>query len=425
MRNRKIIPSRKQALAYLGLSSLLLFGCGKKEAAPTPVVEVQAATVANGSITQTIEADAILAPIAQAAIAPKISAPVRKFLVQRGAVVHSGELLAVLENKDLQAAREDNQGTFDSAKATYEAAIKAQIPEDYQKAQLDLAQAEANLSLNQKIVDSRKQLFAQGAIAGRDLDTAEAALVQAQAAYNTAKKHLDSMQAVGHEAAINNAKGLLESAEGKYRGADAQLSYSEIRSPINGVVTDRPLYAGETAPAGQTLLTVMDTSVMLAKVHLPQAQAQMLTLGVPASIHIPGMEDPAEGKVSLISPALDPGSTTVEVWVKIENPKRLLKAGTPVHLSIQTRTIPNALLVPKNALVKDATGKPTLMVIGNDSIAHTTSVQTGIEDGKNIQVISGVAARQQVAVAGAYALDDGAKVKITDAGEKKNAGEDQ
>jgi HlyD family secretion protein len=411
-------------LACMGLASFLLLGCEKKEATPTPVVEVQAATVTNGSITENLEADAVLAPVAQAAIAPKITAPVSKFLVQRGSTVHEGQLLAVLENKDLAAAREDNQGTYHSAQATYEVATKAQIPEDAQKAELDLEQAQANLSLNQKIVESRKQLFAQGAIPGRDLDTAQAALVQAQASYDAAKKHLDSMTAVSHEAAMRNAKGQLESAEGKFEGSEAQLSYSEIRSPINGVVTDRPLFAGETAPAGQTLLTVMDTSNLLAKAHVPQSQAQILSLGTPATVHVPGLEEPVEGKVTLISPALDPGSTTVEVWVKVENPKGILKAGTSVHLSIHGRMASNVLLVPKNALVKDATGKSVLMVIGSDSIAHAAPVQVGIEDDTNLQIISGVKAGQQIAVAGAYALDDGTKIKIASTDEKKSAGKD-
>jgi HlyD family secretion protein len=411
-------------LACISLASFQFLGCEKKEASPTPVVEVQAATVVNGSITENIEADAVLAPIAQAAIAPKITAPVRKFLVQRGSTVHAGQLLAVLENKDLAAAREDNQGSYHSALATYEVTTKAQIPEDFQKAELDFEQAQANLTLNQKIVESRKQLFAQGAIPGRDLDTAQAALVQAQAGYNAAKKHLDSMQSVSHEAAVRNAKGQLESAEGKFQGADAQLSYAEIRSPIDGVVTERPLFSGETAPSGQTLLTVMDTSTMLAKAHVPQSQAQILSIGTPAFAHIPGLDEPVEGKVTLISPALDPGSTTVEVWIKIENPKRELKAGTPVHLSIHGRTASNVPLVPKDALVKDAAGKSVLMVIGGDSIAHATPANSGIEDDTNLQILSGVKAGQQVAVAGAYALDDGTKVKVASEGEKKSAGKD-
>ena len=71
---------------------------------------------------------------------------------------------------------------------------RRRFPKTVQKAELDYAQAKANLDLNQSIVNSRKQLFAEGAIPGRDLDTAQAALVQAQAAYDTAAKHLESMK---------------------------------------------------------------------------------------------------------------------------------------------------------------------------------------------------------------------------------------
>ena len=84
---------------------------------------------------------------------------------------------------------------------------KAQVPEDYQKAQLDVAQAKANLDLNQSIVTARKQLFAEGAIPGRDLDTAQAALVQAQAAYDTAAKHLESHEERGAQGGARSSKG--------------------------------------------------------------------------------------------------------------------------------------------------------------------------------------------------------------------------
>ena len=132
-------------------------------------------------------------------------------------------------------------------------------------------------------MDSRAQLFAEGAIPGRDLDTAKAALVQAQAAHEIAKQHLEAVQKISHKAALESAQGQLTSAKGKYLGAQAQLSYTEIRSPISGVVTDRPLFAGETAAAGNPVITVMDTSALLAKLHLSQIQAQQLSLGAPAT----------------------------------------------------------------------------------------------------------------------------------------------
>src|SRR3954469_85350 len=217
--------------SVVGLSFLLLPGC-KKEATPAVEVTVQAEHPEQGVISEHITVDAILAPLAQAAIEPKITAPVRKFYVQRGAKVKEGELLAVLENADLAAAALDNKGTYIAAQAAYETATKAQVPEDVQKAELDFAQAKANLDLNQSIVKSRKQLFAEGAVPGRDLDTAQAALVQAQAAYDTASKHLESMKAVTRESELKAAQGQLSSAEGKLKGADAQVAYSEIHSPI-------------------------------------------------------------------------------------------------------------------------------------------------------------------------------------------------
>ena len=392
--------------------ALLLAGCSKKEEAPAAAVSVEGAPARIAPVTEHVVADAVLAPIAQAAISPKITAPVKKFYVQRGSKVKAGELLATLENSDLQAAVTDNQGAFDAADATYQTDVKAQVPEDYQKAQLDLAQAEANLKLNQSIVASRQKLFDEGAISGRDLDTSKAALVQAQATYDAAAKHLAGMQQVSREAALKAAKGQLESAQGKYQGAEAQLGYSEIRSPISGVVTDRPLYAGETAASGTPLITVMDTSALLAKIHLAQPQAQILQKGDAASVDVPGLDDPVSGKIALVSPALDPGSTTVEVWVRLENPKQQLRPGTAVHVTLDGRKVPNALVVPSEAIVIANSGKSTVMVVGNDGIAHQTAVTTGISGEGLTQILSGLSAGQQVVTTGAASLDDGTHVKI-------------
>jgi HlyD family secretion protein len=404
----------KLAGALLSASLLLPLGCKKADdTTPTPLVYVQAAHPEQGSISDEISADAMLTPLAQSAISPKVTAPVKRFYVQRGARVRSGQLLATLENSDLAAAALDNKGTYTAAQATYETATKATVPEDFTKAQLDLAQAKANLDLNQSIVNARTELFKQGAIPGRDLDTAKATLVQSQAAYDIAKQHLESLQNVSNKAAIENAQGNLESAKGKYLGAEAQLSYTEIRSPISGVVTDRPLFAGETAAAGTPLITVMDTSALIAKVHVAQVQAQQFAIGAPAKLTVPGIDDPVAAKISLISPALDPGSTTVEVWLRVENPKGVFKAGTPVHATITGRTVSNALTVPAEAIQTgpDGTSK-FVMVIAPDSTAHKKAVTVGIQTKDDVQIVSGVSASDMVISTGAYGIDENTKVKI-------------
>jgi multidrug efflux pump subunit AcrA (membrane-fusion protein) len=415
----------RRARAILVAIALLPFlpfaGC-KSVPEPVPLVTVQAAHPEQGPIAEHITADAVLAPLAQAAIEPKISAPVRKFFVQRGSRVKAGELLATLENNDLAAAALDNKGSYMAAEAAYATTTKAQVPEDTLKAESDVAEAKANLDLNLSIVKSRKQLFAEGAIPGRDLDTANAALVQAQVAYDAATKHLDSVRSVSHEAALKSAQGQLTSAEGKMKGAEAQVNYSEIRSPIDGVVTDRPLFAGETAATGAPLVTVMDTSSLLAKTHIAQSLAQQMKVGDTASVSVPGVADPVSATVSLISPALDPGSTTVEVWLKIANKSSSLKVGTPVKVSITGRSVDKAMKIPAAAVVTAQDGTKAVMVVGDDGAAHRKPVTLGIADADDVQVTSGLAATDMVITGGAYGLDDGTKVKVGPAADDSKAG---
>jgi HlyD family secretion protein len=399
-------------ITLLCAAVLLAAGCRKAEQTPPPEVYVQASHPAIASIAEQISADAILSPLAQAAISPKVTAPIRKFYVQRGSRVHAGELLATLENSDLAAAAMDNQGSYATAQAAFETATKATAPEDLSKARLDLAQAKATLDLNQSIVNARSELFTQGAIPGRDLDTAKATLVQSQAAYDIAKQHLQSFESVGNKAALAGAQGNLESAKGKLLGAEAELSYTEIHSPIAGVVTDRPLFAGETAAAGTPLITVMDTSALIAKLHIAQVQAQQLVVGAPATLTVPGMPEPVPAKVSLVSPALDPGSTTVEVWLRVENANGVLKAGTPVHATIRARKIEDALTVPVNAIQTDTDGSKFVMIIAPDSTAHKKPVAVGIQDAESMQILSGLTQSDMVISTGAYGLDGNTRMQI-------------
>jgi HlyD family secretion protein len=410
------VPNATRAangVAGLLLLALLFPGCKRTgDTEPAPLVTVQAERPEVGTISEHIMADATLSPLAQAAISPKITAPVRAFYVQRGSKVKAGQLLAILENRDLTAQALDNRGQYNAAEATYDMQTKAQVPEDYKKAELDLAQAKAQLQLQQEITTSRKKLLEEGAIPGRDYDTAAAALVQARSAYDTALNHLSSLQRVSREATLQQAKGQLSSAKGKYLAAEAQVSYSEIRTPISGVVTDRPLFPGETANSGSALVTVMDTSSLLAKVHLSQIAAQRLKLGDDASVLIAGVDDPVPAKVSLISPALDPGSTTVEVWLRVSNKDGKYKAGTPVRTSIVGRTIARAVKVPLSAILTAEDGSKSVMVIGADGAAHRKPVQVGINDGQEVQISEGLTGSETVITTGAYGLDEGTKVKI-------------
>jgi HlyD family secretion protein len=391
---------------------LIAVGCSSDKGDQEPTVTVQVAAVEKTTIQRTINTQAVLFARQQAAIVPKISAPVKKFLVKRGSPVRAGQLLAVLENRDLSAAAQDTKGSYEQAQAAYETTTGASLPEEIQKAESDVQQAQAALSAQEKVYQSRQQLFEQGALPRKELDQSRVDFTQASNQSAIAKKHLDALMAIGKQQELKSAAGQLESAKGKYLGAEAQLSYSEIRSPMDGVITDRPLYPGEMAAAGTPLLTVMDISSVIAKAHIPQSDAAALKIGDKGTMTVPGIDEPIEGKVTVVSPALDPNSTTVEVWLEAKNPKQQLKPGTSVQLALTAKTVKDALVIPANSVITAPDGTTAVMLAGADGRAHQKPVKLGIRNGDDVQIVDGVSPNDKVIAVGAYGLPDKTKIKI-------------
>lgn len=397
---------------------VLFAGCQPAEKEREPVVKVRVAAAEKTALSQIITADAVLFPLKQATVSPKITSPILEFKVQRGSRVQKGQLLAVLENRDLTAQAEASKGDFEQADASYAITVNSGLPQQIQKAELDAAAAKSAFDAAQKVYDSRKDLYQQGAIPRKDLDSAEVALAQARSQYQQAQKLAADLERMGKEQLMKAAKGTRESAEGHYRAAAAQLSYSEIRSPIDGVVTDRPLYVGDLATANQPILTVMDTSSLVAKAHIPQSEAVQLKAGDFAEIKTQNMEESAKGQVSLVSPALDTGSTTVEVWVETRKPSSLLKPGMTVSIEIKAKTVRDAVVVPMAAIFKNAEGAYYIVLAGADQKAHQKPVQLGVKTAEMAQIVSGLSVGDSVIVVGGYAIPDGAAIEV----EKDEAG---
>jgi len=397
----------------VGVGLLTLISCSKKEQATEPEVSVQAAKAEKQPIRLIVRSEAVLFPKNQAAITPKVVAPVKAFYVNRGSRVHEGQLLAVLENRDLAAAETETKGSYHQAEAAYQIETTSALPEEWQKAEYDLKAAKEAYDAQQKIYDSRKKLYDEGALPRKDFDQSIVALTETKSQYEIASMHMAALQAAGKKQQLKSAEGQLTSAKGKYEGASALLAYSEIRSPIDGVVTDRPTYPGETPPPGVPLLTVMDTSSVIARAHIPQDQAAQLHPGDAATVHAPG-EPEVPGKVTLVSPALDPNSTTVEIWIEVPNTDGRLRPGTTVTAEMVAKTVNDAIVVPVAAVLKTPEGGSSVMIV-REGRAQQVAVETGIRDGSRVQIIKGLAGGETIIVSGSYGLPDKTRVKIVEA----------
>lgn len=392
--HQKKMAAFVSALA-LGLT-LLSSGCSsKEEKEPAPLVVVQVAAVKTETIQARITTNAVLYPRDQVAIVPKIVAPIKQFYVRRGSHVHAGQVLATLEDKDLKGALTESQGNYQQAEAAYNSAV--------QSAERDLKIAKEQLDAAQSVYESRETLYKQGAMSQKDVQDAKIALSQARNQYDLAEKQYS----------LKSAEGQFTAAKGKLATAEADASYGTITSSIDGVVTERPYNAGETPASGAPIITVMDLANIVARAYITPQQAAQVHVGDAASINPENGEPEIAGKVSVVSPAVDPNSTTVQVWVETPNRGEKLKPGTTVSVSIVNKTVKDALIVPTDSVVTAADGTTSVMVIGPDQVAHATPVKTGIRQDDDVQILSGLQAGQQVVTQGAYGLPDGAKVTIS------------
>ena len=184
LRNFKFVALAGNAILLANMT----VGCSKPVAEKEPEVSVQTTPAEKKDISQIVTEEAVIFPLQQATVAPKITSTIKQFLVQRGTKVKKGQLLAVLENADLSAAAVASQGDFQQAEAAYATSVGASIPQQIQKAELDAASAKSAFEAQEKIYNSRKDLFQQGAIPRRELDSAEVALVAARSQNEQAQK---------------------------------------------------------------------------------------------------------------------------------------------------------------------------------------------------------------------------------------------
>ncbi len=403
--------------AYLFVFSLLLLAsCSKKDTADSGTNEagaaapVQVAPVERKTIHSYITAEAILYPLKQATITPKINAPVARFFVQRGDHVREGQLLAMLEDRDLVAAAQESKQLYQQAQAAYENTSAATMPDDLTKANTDLATAREGLDAARRVYENRQSLFRQGAIAQKLVDDAKVALVTAQSQFDNAQQHLRSLETVGRKEQLKGAYAQAAASKAHYESAEAQASYAAVRSPMNGVVSDRPLNVGEMANSGSALLSIVDLSRVVARASVPVHEAALLTVGKPATISAGGRQVP--GKVTVISPAVDPNTTTVQVWVEARNAGEHLKLGSTVEISMDAGEVPDAIVIPTTALLPSDEGGEKVMVAGSDNLAHERVVKVGVRSGDETQIVDGLKAGEQVITQGGLGLDDKAKIQI-------------
>lgn len=325
------------------------------------VVEVESARVGRKDIKPVITLSANLDAGWSADISPKADGRIDKLYVEEGDVVKAGAVVADLDMQELTAQVTQAQGNLIVAKSEME------------QAELDLCRMES--------------LVKQGAISAQTFDTARI------------KRDLNY--------------GKVKAAQGNLDQLTARLDNARILAPRDGVVVKRHLQAGFFAKAGTAIVSIADTSSLLAKASLGEGQITQVAVGSPASVIVNALDGRKfSGVITRVSPAAALPARTFTAEISVPNPDGVLKQGMFAKVEIVGNVRKNALVVPEIALVMREDQK-TVYVVNQENKVQQQTLKLGYVADGFAEVLDGVKEGDLIVVAGHNRIKDGATVKTS------------
>jgi RND family efflux transporter MFP subunit len=170
------------------------------------------------------------------------------------------------------------------------------------------------------------------------------------------------------------------------------------------------------ASSSMPLFTVMDMSAIVARINLSQEQAKDIPVGAESILTPVDGSEPVTGKVTIVSPAVDANSTTVQVWVQAANPNERLRAGASVRVTIVVATVNDATTIPASAVLPNEEGGTMVITVDDKDIAHHRTVKIGVREAEVVQVLDGLKPEERVVTVGGLGLEDMAKVRVPESG---------
>ena len=421
------------AVAFVALTLIMLIiwrwrSATEAETEVTPTVSVKVVKAEKGDIAAQISAVGTIWPREKADVGAKISAQIKRMALLKNKVVRAGEVIAMLESRDLQAQRAEAVAALNEARASERSLVTGTIPKTNAEDQKALLDARAKVNNTRATYERRRLLFEKGGISKKDLEASQLELTTAEDELRLQEQTV-SLRARSLNP-NDRALAAARTAQAQQRVAtlDAQLSYATIRSPITGIVTDQFQYEGEFAAAGAKLVTIADTSTVIVKAPFSDTAVSQLKTGDSATV-LPTDTSAEEmhGQITLLGRSSDPTNRTVEVWVTLGNGDGKLRANGAAQVTVFANSKSDAIVVPASAVTLEASNadEGTVMVVDAQNVAHETKVTVGIRSAEKIEILEGLQGGETVVVEGNYALPDGTKVEIAKDEEKKDEGEEK
>lgn len=249
-------------------------------------------------------------------------------------------------------------------------------------------------------------------------------LQQAQAATANLESKYERLEAMLNEQLVTQeeieaARSELESARADQGMAEMNLSYTEVRAPFAGRITQRMVDVGQNVSVGMPLVTLADFHPLLARVHVPSREFHRLQQNQAVQLTLDSDGEEISGRIKLISPVIDPTSGTIKLTIEIPEYPADTRPGDFAEVRVVTERRPQALLVPREAVVTDQGEQVVYLVTDGQGerggqVAERRVVELGFTDDSHAEILSGLAEGEEVVVRGQRSLKHGMPVRVLD-----------
>lgn len=354
------------------------------------------AKVEKGDLAKSVVATGKVTPITKVEVKSKASGIVKKLMVDYGDRVKKGQLLAQLDKIEIEAQVEQSHAALEAAEANLKSSQA-----DFERAKVD---AEGpDVPVFKRAYDRAISMAKDGVVSASALDDAEKNYTMSLNKQNVSKAQITVLKAKIAQAQANVAQD-----QANLKQLDEQLSYTDIISPIDGIVLSRDVQMGDAVSSilvlgssATLVMTLGDTSEVYVKGKVDESDIGKVYLGQRARIKVESFKDKTfDGKVTKISPmgVEKDNVTTFEVRVSIQNPGGELKAEMTANAEIILEEHKSVLQIPEGAILYDKDKKASVEVPdpkGKEG-KNKVAVNIGISNGAKTEVLSGLKEGDQV-----------------------------
>lgn len=351
-------------------------------------IPVQVETARQGSISSFLTSTSNLRALREVELMAQAEGTVRSVLAEEGDYVREGQLLCVLDDRELVIR----------LRLTEEKLAQTRI--QLEKARIRGQKAQVQIKNTALELDRKERAYADDLVSEEEVATLR---------YQIAELEHDERAAASE---VREFTHRVSELEAEIEQVKLEISRSEIRAPFSGRITQRTVELGQTIRGSDSLFRLGSFSPLYADVHVAERDVRLVRPGQAASIGFDaGGAESIEGRVIRISPVVDESTGTVKVTVELVSTNALFRPGAFVRVDIRTDTRENATIVPRMAL-REQDGESFVFLV-RDEVAHRRPVRLGYQRDQAVEVLEGVAPGDSLVVAGHGQLNEGAKVRVT------------